>query len=121
MRSSDIADSLAVTRPSVYKMTAQLLKMKLITKERYSTVRMTKKGRAYAENYQLVFDGITGFLYGHINLPADSAGEGALAILGRLNNEKVEMICTQMKKESIHSESEKRILNYNAECFNDLS
>ncbi|MGI5985625.1 MAG: metal-dependent transcriptional regulator [Clostridiales bacterium] len=95
VRSADIAGSLGVTKPSVHKMIIQLSKMDLITKEKYSVIRVTESGRFFAQQYFDSFSLIYGFLSKQLNLPQDTAEEGVLAILSSMETEKLKFISLQ--------------------------
>lgn len=95
VRSADIAGSLGVTKPSVHKMIIQLSKMDLITKEKYSVIRVTESGRFFAQQYFDSFSLIYGFLSEQLNLPQDTAEEGVLAILSSMETEKLKFISLQ--------------------------
>lgn len=96
VRSTDIADSLAVSRPSVHRMIAQLAKMNLVIKEKYSYISITEKGQSIAQQYYDGFFHISAFLQQNFNISLDTAKEGALAILSRLDAIMLEDLCKQI-------------------------
>ena len=107
VRSSDIADSLDVARPSVHRMTTQLSERKLIEKEKYSLIRVTEKGRSLAGRYQQVYLCISGLLNDHIDLPDESVSQGAIEIISSLSAEKLEATCAQIG-ESIQKSAKRK-------------
>ncbi|HWQ78467.1 MAG TPA: MarR family transcriptional regulator [Anaerovoracaceae bacterium] len=86
VRSSEIADSLGISRPSTHRMLDQLLKMNLIMKEKYSFISLTESGREIAEQHYYCFIHISGSLHDCLNLSRDIAENGALAILSKLDS-----------------------------------
>lgn len=85
VRSADIADYLGVKKPTVHSMLAQLAKLKLITKEKYSVIELTEFGKNTAEAYAVQFLKINILISKHLNLPSEAVEEGAFAILSCLN------------------------------------
>ena len=61
---------------------------------KYSLVEMTEEGRVAAEKYLKGFLRIRQLLQGSLNLPDAVAGEGALAVLESLGQEKLETVLT---------------------------
>jgi len=95
VRSTLVANSLDVTRPSVHRMIRQLDEKGLIRMERYSSIRITQDGRALAQQYDACYSRICSLLSKDLKLPAACAEEGALAILGVLSMEKLGSACVQ--------------------------
>ena len=98
VRSSDIADSLEVSRPSAHRMVDQLLKMNLIVKEQHSCIRFTEESLELAEQYYKGFLHISRFLHECFVLPKDTAEDGALTILSGLTITKVKELCMRMNE-----------------------
>lgn len=95
VRSTDIASSLAVTRPSVHRMITQLAEAGLITKKKYSYIKMTDYGIYVAQQYYYVFSRLNNYLYKGLDLPADTSEKGSLTILSTLEFSDVELMCDE--------------------------
>ncbi len=98
VRSSEIADSLNVSRPSVHRMVEQLFVMNLIMKEKYSSIGLTEKGYNMAEQYEEGLYHISGFLSNNLNLSNDTAENGALSILVELDDTMLKELCIRMSE-----------------------
>ncbi len=85
VRSSEIADSLGVSRPSTHRMLDQLMKADLITKDKYSSIDLTESSRKTMEQYYNGFLHISSSLHEGLDLSMDIAETGALAILSKLD------------------------------------
>lgn len=95
VRSTDIASSLTVTRPSAHRMITQLAQVGLITKKKYSYIKMTDEGIYVAQQYYYVFSRLNNYLYKSLNLPADTSEKGSFAILSSLELKDVESMCEE--------------------------
>jgi Mn-dependent DtxR family transcriptional regulator len=85
VRSSEVADSLGVSRPSTHRMLDQLLKRNLIMKEKHSFISLSENSRNTVEQYYNGFIHLSGSLHECLNLSMDIAENGALAILSKLD------------------------------------
>ena len=85
VRSSEIADTLNVSRPSVHRMVDQLMKMKLLSKEKYSSICLTENSIDIAEEYEKGFTCISNFLNQNLSLSKDTAEDGSLSILSGMS------------------------------------
>ena len=94
----EIAENLDIARPSVHRMLGQLQKKDLITKEKYSLISLTEKGRHLAEQYQNGYDHIVRFLSGFLDLPSDAAETGALSVLSGLKITGIEELCWRINE-----------------------
>ncbi len=99
VRSSDIAESLKVSRPSVHRMTIQLSEMGLLIKAKYSAVGFTETGRILAEQYHTCFSCISTMLNQYLSLPKDPSEAGALAVLSSLSVTKLRSVYAQTSAE----------------------
>jgi len=91
IRSADIAELLGVSKPTVHSMLVSLSKLSLIKKEKYSVIELTDFGRKIAEKYAVGFSNIRLLLNKQLRIPAETAVEGALAILSCLQTEDLEL------------------------------
>ncbi|SHH99230.1 iron (metal) dependent repressor, DtxR family [Sporobacter termitidis DSM 10068] len=98
VRSLDIAGRIGVSKPSVHGMLGQLERMKLITKEKYSSVLLTRTGLETAQRYYDDFCLIRDYFERTTDMSREAAGEGALAMLGGLDEEKISEICRSISK-----------------------
>lgn len=92
LRSNEVAEKMSVSRPSVHRMLAQLEKMKLITKERYSFVMLTKQGAEIAESYAVHLQRLSQYFVHSICVSEHTARESAITLLGELDEEKMHEI-----------------------------
>lgn len=90
IRSADIAELLGVSKPTVHSMLAALSKLSLIKKEKYSVIELTEYGRKTAGQYADSFSNISLLLNKQLQLPPETAVEGALAILSCLQAEELQ-------------------------------
>lgn len=84
--SSDIADMLGVTRPSVNKMLEVLSEKNLLQKERYGQVRLTDTGMAVSRDYADRVIALSSKLADSLGCSAEDAKRCAIVIIVEMPN-----------------------------------
>lgn len=84
VRLLDVAGKLGVAKPSVHRMAVQLVRLELLEEGRFSVLRMTARGLEVAEAYEHGCILLHSFLQSELQLSSADAQEGALALLGAL-------------------------------------
>lgn len=93
VRPAQVAKSLTVSRPSVHRMINQLIKAGLVTKKDDTSIMISENFSVLADRYTSVFSSVSAFLTEKLNIPPDTAEEGALSILSSLNASALESVC----------------------------
>lgn len=101
-RSTDVAQMLHVTKPSVHRTAATLKKMGLIDKDRYGAAFLTETGKALAGRYVKCH----AVLYGHFQqlLPPECHIQSvSCAVLAQLTLEAAEHMCAKLLATAEHA------------------
>jgi len=93
VRSNEVAEKMGISRPSVHRMMGQLAERKLITKERYSFAMITESGEKTARKYRDRLGKISVYFVKEMGLKEETAQEVAFALLGGLEETKINEIC----------------------------
>lgn len=89
VRCVDIAEKLALTKPSVHRMIEALSARDLVKKVKYGTVFLTEDGRRLAARYATCFDIVFRFLSQRLSLPPEHAQNAAFALLAEIPNDQI--------------------------------
>ena len=81
VKSSDIAQRLGITKPSVHTMIKRFAQKGYVTKAKYEAVHLTSDGRRLSEQYKKCFDLIYASVQTSLNLPAEDGQNAACAVL----------------------------------------
>ncbi|PKM71830.1 MAG: hypothetical protein CVU91_11785 [Firmicutes bacterium HGW-Firmicutes-16] len=97
IRSIDIAEKLALTKPSVHRMIEALSGRALVNKVKYGTVFLTDEGRRIAIRYASYFDVVFFFLSQKLSLTPEDAKNAAVALLAEIPDERIGDMCEKMQ------------------------
>lgn len=95
VRSSDVANALGISKPSVHDMMNTLKSMQMVEKDQYSRIRMTDLGRETAAEYRRYYDAVRSVL--ESVLPDRNELDAAVwAILSEVSPEGLAVLCERV-------------------------
>lgn len=96
IRSMEIADYLAVSKPSVHKMIAEFCDMGIITKNPYSFIQITPYGKKIINEYSNGYNKIKNHFHNDLDVNSDTAKNTAMSIICVLSEKELNELCTKL-------------------------